>query len=202
MERIWGDQSTGCTLSRKNTRVIFLVAISMELPWLGKSLLHHMTFMCGIHQSMMDYQHKGPVMQIFVDFFVASLNKFWTKFGGLWIDLLRSSQNARVPYPTMQHFVTEICTCVHISVTKCCIVGYLSDALWDICDWSIEIPWCSCSVLTSNKGQSFQIVCTYQLLFFQASNYSFQSVPALIWFYTKQPISNPGFNLKSILDSI
>ena len=32
----------------------------------------------------------------------------------------------------MYHFVTEMCTYVHISVTKWCIVGYLSDALWDL----------------------------------------------------------------------
>ena len=34
----------------------------------------------------------------------------------------------------MHHFVSEMCTCVHISVTKWCIVGYLSDALWDLWD--------------------------------------------------------------------
>ena len=44
------------------------------------------------------------------------------------------SHNAPVPYPTMSHFVTEMCTCVHISVSKWCIVGYLSDALWDLQD--------------------------------------------------------------------
>ena len=41
------------------------------------------------------------------------------------IDLLHNSHNAPVPYPTMHYFVTEMCTCVHISVKKC--------ALWDIC---------------------------------------------------------------------
>ena len=37
-------------------------------------------------------------------------------------------------YSTMQHFVTEMCTYVHISVTKRCIVGvgYLSNALWTL----------------------------------------------------------------------
>ena len=54
------------------------------------------------------------------------------------IDPSHKSQNASVPYPTMQHFVTEMCTCVHISVTKWCIVGYLSDALWDLWDGSID----------------------------------------------------------------
>ena len=33
-------------------------------------------------------------------------------------------------------FVPEMCTCVHISVTKWCIVGYLSDALWDLWEGS------------------------------------------------------------------
>ena len=60
------------------------------------------------------------------------------------IDPSHKSHNASVPHPTMQHFVTEMCKCVHISVTKCCIVGYLPDALWDlwdgsICQWSLCI---------------------------------------------------------------
>ena len=37
-------------------------------------------------------------------------------------------------YPTRHHFVTEMCTCAQISVTKLCIVGYLSDVLWDLWD--------------------------------------------------------------------
>ena len=55
----------------------------------------------------------------------------------LAIDLLHKSHNAPVPYPTMHHFVTETCTHVHLSVTKWCIVGYLSGALWDLWDASI-----------------------------------------------------------------
>ena len=43
-------------------------------------------------------------------------------------------------YPTMHHFVTEMCTRVHISVTKWCIVGYEIGALWDWCNRSIG-PW-------------------------------------------------------------
>ena len=38
----------------------------------------------------------------------------------------------------MHHFVTEMCTHVHISVTKCCIVGYGTDAFWDLWDGSIS----------------------------------------------------------------
>ena len=41
------------------------------------------------------------------------------------IDPSHESHNAPLPYPTMHHVVTEMCTCVHISVTKWCIVGYL-----------------------------------------------------------------------------
>ena len=59
--------------------------------------------------------------------------------GPFVVDQSHKSHNAPVPYPTMHHFLTEMCTCVHISVTKWCIVGYLSDALWDLWDGSIII---------------------------------------------------------------
>ena len=52
------------------------------------------------------------------------------------IDMLHKCKNAPVSYRTMRHSVTEMCTCVHISVTKWCIVGYLSNALWDLWDGS------------------------------------------------------------------
>ena len=35
------------------------------------------------------------------------------------------------------HFVTEMCTNVHISVTKWCIMGYATGVLWDLWDGSI-----------------------------------------------------------------
>ena len=59
-------------------------------------------------------------------------------------NLSHKSHNASIPYPTMHHFVTEMCTCVHISVTKWCIVGYLSD--WCIVGFFLDgsigaIPW-------------------------------------------------------------
>ena len=43
----------------------------------------------------------------------------------------------------MHHFVTEMCTCVHISVKKWCIVGHLSGivGLWGLWDGSIDIKW-------------------------------------------------------------
>ena len=53
-----------------------------------------------------------------------------------------------VPHPTMHHFVTEMCTCVHISVTKWCIVEYLINSLWDLWDGPIAV---------SSKGSLFII---------------------------------------------
>ena len=43
------------------------------------------------------------------------------------------SHNALDWYPTMHHFVTEMCTFMHISVAKLCIVGYRTSALWNLC---------------------------------------------------------------------
>ena len=53
------------------------------------------------------------------------------------IDPSQKSHNTSDKYPTMYHFVTEICTHVHISVTKWCIVRYGTGALWDLCSQSI-----------------------------------------------------------------
>ena len=41
----------------------------------------------------------------------------------------------------MHHSVTEMCTQVHISVTKWCIVGDGPSALWDLGDGSIVSAW-------------------------------------------------------------
>ena len=49
------------------------------------------------------------------------------------------SYNALDLHATMHHFVTEMCTCVHISVTKWCIVWYRSNALWDW--WNGSFLW-------------------------------------------------------------
>ena len=54
------------------------------------------------------------------------------------IDPSHKSHNASHKYPIMHHFVTEMCTHVHISVTKCCIVGYDTDAFWDLWNGSIN----------------------------------------------------------------
>ena len=56
----------------------------------------------------------------------------------------------------MHHFVTEMCTGVHISVSKWCIVGYLSSAFWDLWDGSIKArvaqPSFSCSDHLLSQG--------------------------------------------------
>ena len=38
----------------------------------------------------------------------------------------------------MHHFVTEMCVRVHIFVTKWCIVGYGTGALWKLCNRSVS----------------------------------------------------------------
>ena len=48
------------------------------------------------------------------------------------IDPSHKSHNALDKYPIMPHFVRGICTHGHISVTKWCIVGYGTGALWDL----------------------------------------------------------------------
>ena len=47
----------------------------------------------------------------------------------MWVNsvperVILGSDTGIVPNPTMHHIVTEMCTYVHISVTKWCIVGY------------------------------------------------------------------------------
>ena len=67
--------------------------------------------------------------------------------------LLHKSHNALIKYPTIHHFVTEMCTCVHISVTKWCIVGYLSSVLLDLWD-SFDMNHI-CKIIIVNVGHTF-----------------------------------------------
>ena len=46
--------------------------------------------------------------------------------------------NASDKYTTMHYSVTEMCSCVHISVRKWCILRYGTGALWDFLDGFIE----------------------------------------------------------------
>ena len=50
------------------------------------------------------------------------------------------SHNASGKYHTVHHLVTEMCTSVHISVTKRCFVGYVIGALWDLRNRSNNKP--------------------------------------------------------------
>ena len=51
--------------------------------------------------------------------------------------------NASDNYPTTHHFVTEMCTHVHISVTEWRIVGYGTGALWDLYNMANSYRWSS-----------------------------------------------------------
>ena len=53
------------------------------------------------------------------------------------IDPAHRSHNALAKYPTIYHFVTEMCTRLHISVTKWWIDGYGTGAQCDLWDGSI-----------------------------------------------------------------
>ena len=77
------------------------------------------------------------------------------------IDLLHKTHHAPVTYLTMHHFVAEMCTCVHISVKKWCIVGYFSNALWDLWYGSIAPSGSYFSAIfirNSNISNEFEIV--------------------------------------------
>ena len=92
-----------------------------------------------------------------------------------WLDPSHKSQNASMPYPTMHHFVTEMCTHVHISVTKWCIVGYLFDALWDL--WDGCIQWLGNNELNRIKNDT-------QKLNSSRSGFSFQWAKDLWWLWS------------------
>ena len=49
-----------------------------------------------------------------------------------WMDHYHKYCNVAVPYPTLYHFATDICTYVHISIKKLCNVGHLSNTLWEL----------------------------------------------------------------------
>ena len=67
----------------------------------------------------------SAVMILTVCVISGSLSSIRTDFGCL----LHKSHNAIVPYHTMHHFVKEMWTCVHISVTKWCLLGHMSNCI-------------------------------------------------------------------------
>ena len=56
----------------------------------------------------------------------------------------------------MHHFVTEMCIRVHISVTKWCIVEYVTGAFWVLCNKSIDqfIPEYSDIITTKGRNRT------------------------------------------------
>ena len=52
--------------------------------------------------------------------------------GHVTVDSSRKAHNALDIYPTMQYFVKEMCTHVHISVAKLGSVGYGAGTFWRI----------------------------------------------------------------------
>ena len=70
----------------------------------------------------------------------------WWLYDCQWpaIDLSHTFYNALVPYPTRHHCVTELCTSVHISVTKWCIGGIFVWCIVGIMRW---IYWLVCTLV-------------------------------------------------------
>ena len=72
-------------------------------------------------QSWYLYWNKGPIIpddELHCNQGCLQMTKASTLSKSTWIDLLRESHSAPVIYPTVHHFVTEMCTCVFISGTK------------------------------------------------------------------------------------
>ena len=57
---------------------------------------------------------------------------------GTRIESIHRTYNVPVQRPALQYFVTELCTCVHITVAEWCIMGRLFDALWNLSDGFIN----------------------------------------------------------------
>ena len=80
------------------------------------------------------------------------------------IDMLHKSHDAPVSYPIMHHLVTEMCTFVHISVTKGCILGYWFDALWELWNGSTAEKWnIDIRKITSYIGTKFWVFFNSQM---------------------------------------
>ena len=102
--------------------------------------------------AMLNYQKKIIIIRIIFSWKIVILVdislKFCSFFGLFSPMLLPGPQwfnrpvalipQCTSPILSTHRFVADMCTCVHISVTKWCIVGYLSNALWDLWDWSIH----------------------------------------------------------------
>ena len=93
------------------------------------------------------------------------------------IDPSHKSHDALVPYPTMQHFVAELCTCVHFcyKMLHCgifvwCIVGFVRWVYWS---------WLAGNLLKHNIHILLLLFCQF-----------FQSLLIWTWFqFQNKPIN-------------
>ena len=108
------------------------------------------------HTSKQQETHTSPSRESYVVSFVSSLPQIRQFWGDITVEILvlmseeyvRSTNQARsvkqiprVSYPTVHYFLTEVCTCVHISATlKTGIMGYLSDAFIVIFELRLRGP--------------------------------------------------------------
>ena len=92
------------------------------------------------------------------------------------IDPSQKLHNASVEYVTMHHFATEMCTHVHISVIKWCIVGYGIDALWDF-EMGLFTPFLNQGVYTKFSGRLSE----------EPFPWLIQKFPCILIFKTGQP---------------
>ena len=119
---------------------------------------HHWHFVLGNHGLLVNSQQKQQCRRFIVsdlirfhansrmcdeirwfDAMWRHPNEMLHRVTALWIistmwQSSRRSHSAPVSYPTMLHFVIEMCTCVHISLIKWSVVGYLCEALYDLWD--------------------------------------------------------------------
>ena len=111
------------------------ITIIYPLLWL---LIVVWLFMTKIHKSHAIYLFYVPFSFIMWSNKKAIRSDVHTSSVTHAIDQSHKSLNVPILYPTMHHFVTEMCTCVHISITKWCIVEYWSGALKDLWAGSVS----------------------------------------------------------------
>ena len=109
-----------------------------HLGWTCEIWLHFGNHLIGVFTSGKPFYYWNSVMVIWVRL-NDSDHQGQITISKAKIDLLYKSYSALVPYPTMHHFVTRMCTHVHIRVTKYYIVRYLPIALQGSWDGSIAI---------------------------------------------------------------
>ena len=114
---------------RTGVSVVFFVCFSYILKFYG------IIFQCSVSDK--NDKFEASIIGVFVQ--LTTRRPFQYTNAAYTNDIINKFHSAPVPCPTMHHFVTEMWTCLHISVTKWCIVGCVSNALLDLWDGSIRI---------------------------------------------------------------